>query len=48
MIYYAIRNHKFYYSLLLGWLLSLSGAMMMLLNDKYIYIFSSVEALRDT
>ena len=29
-----------------GWLLSLCGAMIMLLNDKYIYIFSSVEALR--
>ncbi|RIO62652.1 hypothetical protein, partial [Staphylococcus haemolyticus] len=46
MIYYAIRNHKLYYSLVLGWLLSLCGAMVMLLNDKYIYIFSSVEALR--
>lgn len=46
MIYYAIRNHKLHYSLVLGWLLSLCGAMIMLLNDKYIYIFSSVEALR--
>lgn len=46
MIYYAIRNHKLHYSLVLGWLLSLCGAMVMLLNDKYIYIFSSVEALR--
>ena len=25
MIYYAIRNHKLHYSLVLGWLLSLCG-----------------------
>lgn len=46
IIYYAIRYHKLDYSLVLGWLLSLCGAMIMLLNEKYIYIYSSVEALR--
>lgn len=47
LVYYLYSNHKLNFNLVLGFMISLCGALCMLLNNKYINMFSSFKSLRE-